>query len=68
MLEILPLTPLTAVYAGSAGSSFGGPLASAYPAERVSPAATSAMNRLLISLDPPCCLRTLGCPPEVSDK
>ena len=50
MLETLPLTPLTALYAGSAGSSFGGPLATAYPAETVSPAATSAMNRFLISL------------------
>ena len=54
MLETLPLTPLTALYAGSAGSSFGGPVATAYPAETVSPAATSAVNRFLISLGPPC--------------
>src|SRR5687768_16534939 len=52
MLEMLPLTPLTAVYAESAGSSFGGPLAIAYPAVRARPAAASAMHVFLIVVPP----------------
>jgi hypothetical protein len=50
MLEMLPLTPLVGVYAGSAGSSLGGPDASTGATDRTVSAntATLATKRFFI--------------------